>query len=135
VNPFLSKELAVEHVRDLHEAAARGAQGRPEKRSEERDRSASVRVRHFAERDIDGIRQLAALDEKPVPIGAVLVAEQAGELVAALPLDGGDALADPFKPTADIVALLQMRARQLEKANGAGGQALIRIHGLRRRLA
>jgi hypothetical protein len=36
-------------------------------------------------------------------------------LVAALPLDGGAALADPFKPTSDIVALLELRARQLRE--------------------
>jgi hypothetical protein len=138
VNPFLSKELAVEHVRDLREAAGRHVASRPEKRSEERDRSASVRVRLFAERDIDGIRLLAALDEKPVPTGAVLVAEQDGELVAALPLDGSKALADPFKPTADIVSLLRLRARQLDKASDNGGYALSpsgRVHSLRRRLA
>ena len=68
----------------------------------------------------------------------MLVAEQAGELVAALPLDGGNALADPFKPTADIVALLQMRARQLQGSSRSGGYALAhpgRVHSLRRRLA
>jgi hypothetical protein len=76
-----------------------------------------VRIRHFAERDIDAIRRLAALDSKPVPTGGVLVAEKAGELVAALPLDGRPALADPFRPTADVVALLQQRAGQLRELN------------------
>jgi hypothetical protein len=117
VNPFLSREIAGEHIRDLREEAARAVRSRPEKSSRERDRSAGVNVRLFAERDIDGIKQLAALDEKPIPTGGVLVAEQDGELVAALPLDGGQALADPFKPTADIVTLLRVRARQLRQVS------------------
>ena len=37
----------------------------------------------------------------------------ADELRAALPLDGGRALADPFRPSAHIVELLELRARQL----------------------
>lgn len=110
MNPFLSKELASEHIRDLQEAAGRRGRRDDETSS---DSKTHITVRRFAERDIDGVQRLAILDEKPVPTGGVLVAEQAGELVAALPLDGGDALADPFKPTADVVALLKVRAKQL----------------------
>jgi hypothetical protein len=118
VNPFLSRELAGEHIRDLREEASRG--GRADGKSTVKsDRYKAVSVRLFAERDIDAIRRLAALDEKPVPTGGVLVAEEGEELVAALPLDGGPALADPFKPTADIVELLRLRARQLEELTGA----------------
>jgi hypothetical protein len=101
MNPFLSKELAAEHIRDLRDAAPERSQKRESEVSED------VSIRPFADRDIDAIRRLAALDSKPVPVGGVLVAEQAGELVAALPLDGGEALADPFRPTAEVVALLQ----------------------------
>jgi hypothetical protein len=111
VNPFMSNELAGEHIRDLRDQVARGRRVR-------KDRIAPVTVRRFSEGDIDAIQRLAELDEKPVPSGGVLVAEQAGELVAALPLDGGQALADPFKPTADVVELLRVSARQLREANG-----------------
>jgi hypothetical protein len=124
VNPFLSRELAGEHIRDLREQAARASRTSTREPSEDTDRSTAISVRLFAERDIDAIRRLAALDEKPVPIGGVLVAEQDDELVAALPLDGGPALADPFKPTADIVALLQLRARQLREASGSPAASL-----------
>ena len=111
MNPFLSKELATEHIRDLRESAARASRDRDEKQSP----NSNITIRRFAERDIDAIQRLAELDEKPVPTGGVLVAERAGELVAALPLDGGNALADPFKRTADVVALLQARANQLSE--------------------
>jgi hypothetical protein len=102
----------------------------------ERDvRIAPVTVRRFVERDIDAIQRLAELDEKPIPSGGVLVAEQEGELVAALPLDGGQALADPFKPTADVVELLKVSAHQLRHASGGPRHSLLRGRMLQRKIA
>ena len=46
-----------------------------------------------------------------VPAGEVLVAEVAGELVAALSPAG--AIANPFRPTADVVDLLRLRSAAL----------------------
>jgi hypothetical protein len=43
----------------------------------------------------------------------MLVAEVGGELRAALPLDGGPAIADPFRRTVELVAILTERARQI----------------------
>jgi hypothetical protein len=43
----------------------------------------------------------------------MLIAEVAGELRAAVPLYGGRPLADPFHPTAELVALLVERQRQI----------------------
>jgi hypothetical protein len=59
----------------------------------------------------------------------VLVAEVGGELVAALPLDGGDAVADPFRPTAALVEMLTLRAQQLRDGDHQHRR------GLRRRIA
>jgi hypothetical protein len=44
---------------------------------------------------------------------AVLVAEVDGSIEAALALDGGLAIADPFRPSALDLQLLSIRARQL----------------------
>lgn len=64
--------------------------------------------------DAVAILRLAALDSAPAPReGALLVAEIEGELVAALCLLDGAAIADPFLPTAGIVRLLRARAAQL----------------------
>jgi hypothetical protein len=118
VNPFLSNELAGEHIRDLRNEVARSGWSRRRASAvAEGTPRPGLTLRRFAERDIDAIRRLAALDSKPIPAGGVLVAELEGELVAALPLDGGEALADPFKPTADIVQMLRLRARQLERSS------------------
>ena len=43
----------------------------------------------------------------------MLVAEIDDRIVAAVPFDGGRAIADPFRPTADLVELLRARAELL----------------------
>ena len=45
--------------------------------------------------------------------GRHVVAEVDGEIVAAMPLSGGAVFADPFRRTAHLVPLLQLRARQV----------------------
>lgn len=139
MNPFMSRELAGERIRDLRDEAARAGRKRSDKSSGEGDRVEGLTLRRFAERDIDAIRRLAALDQKPVPTGGVLVAELAGDLVAALPLDDGQAaLADPFRPTAEIVELLRVRARQLRESDGTARAAhplWTRAHAPLRKLA
>ena len=52
---------------------------------------------------------LARLDSAPRPSGPMLVAEIDGKILAAVPVDGGRAIADPFAATADLVDLLQAR--------------------------
>jgi hypothetical protein len=73
-----------------------------------------VTIRMAVPGDGAALGRLAQLDSAPArgPV-AMLVAEVGGELRAALPLDGGRAIADPFRPTAELVAILAERARQL----------------------
>jgi hypothetical protein len=110
MNPFFSNELAEQHIRDL-QRSAREAQV-PEQPGE-RGGDERVTVRALRARDVEPLRVLAALDSRHLPTGPVLVAEQDGELVAALSLDGGRAIADPFRRTTEVVALLELRARQI----------------------
>jgi hypothetical protein len=65
-----------------------------------------------AARGADGValQRLAALDSAHVPAGDLLVAESDGALVAALAPESGAAIADPFRPTSDVVRLLELRA-------------------------
>jgi hypothetical protein len=71
-------------------------------------------IRKSQPADETALRRLAELDSCPdVTPGPYLIAEFERTLIAALPLRGGDAIADPFRPTADIVQLLEVRARQL----------------------
>lgn len=69
--------------------------------------------------DAQALARLAALDSATPPAGPTVVAEIGGELVAAQPLVGGAAIADPFRRTAAIVELLGLRARQLRLGSAA----------------
>jgi hypothetical protein len=59
--------------------------------------------------DSDALRRLAELDGRRLPSGPSILAIVGGQLLAALPLEGGDAIADPFRPTAELVELLRIR--------------------------
>jgi hypothetical protein len=73
-------------------------------------------IRAAGPSDRAAVSRLAALDDAPAVPAAALVAEVDGHVVAALPLESGRPIADPFEPTADLVALLRLRARQLGSA-------------------
>ena len=75
--------------------------------------SEDVTIRVAGPADQAAVERLAQLDSRPAPGGYVLVAEVGREVRAALPVSGGEPVADPFRPTAELVALLRMRARQL----------------------
>ena len=68
----------------------------------------TVVIRAARGSDGDRLDQLARLDSQRPLAGEILVAEQSGELVAALGADR--AIADPFRPTADLVTLLRVRS-------------------------
>jgi hypothetical protein len=63
--------------------------------------------------DDDSLDRLAELEGRTTPAGPHVVAEVGGAVVAALPLGRGPTLGDPFRPTAHLVPLLQLRAKQL----------------------
>jgi hypothetical protein len=61
--------------------------------------------------DLAGLDRLAALDSASPPTGDVLVAEVGGELWAALELNSGATIADPFRQSGELVDLLRLHAR------------------------
>lgn len=72
-------------------------------------------IRVLGSDDTAEIRRVAERDSSSVPRFPLLGAEVAGRLVAAVRLDGaqGQAVADPFVPTAAALAMLKLRAGQL----------------------
>jgi hypothetical protein len=83
-----------------------------------------VTMRVAGPSDRPAIERLAALDSQRAPQGDVLVAEVGGELRAAVPMDGGTPVADPFRPTADVVSLLRERAAQVAEPRAERGHGL-----------
>jgi hypothetical protein len=76
----------------------------------------SLTIRYATADDTEALRRLAALDSACPPRGAVLVAEVAGEPWAAISLEDYHTVADPFRPSGELVWLLVQRARDLERA-------------------
>jgi hypothetical protein len=100
-----SQELAerLELARLL--AGARPAQNTAE--------AASLRLSHTS--DDPAIEQLAALEGRTRTRGRHLLAEVGGEIVAALPIAGGEPVADPFRRTAHLLPMMRSRAAQLSE--------------------
>ena len=105
--------------RDVAELATRSAahaafrKRAPQRRLESVFDGVSVRIARAGDLDV---KRLAALDASPVPAGHALVAMRDGRALAAVPVDGGEAVADPFERTAAIIDVLLENARQLREA-------------------
>jgi hypothetical protein len=81
-------------------------------------RPVDVTIRRAFPDDAEAIRRLAALDSATPPRADVLVAEVAGELWALVTIHDDQAIADPFRPTAELVGLLRARAAHIREAQG-----------------
>ena len=75
----------------------------------------AMTIRRVDRTDADAaqLAELAERDTRQVPEGPVLGAEVDGRLVAAISLTTGELIADPFRPTSELQALLRLRASQL----------------------
>ena len=72
--------------------------------------TSSLVLRPATSADTAELERLAALDSARPLGGEVLVAFAGGELRAALSLETGRSVADPFWPSADLVELLEAAA-------------------------
>jgi hypothetical protein len=70
-------------------------------------------IRPADTRDQQRLADLASLDSAQPLHGQALLAEVGGAPVAAVELQTGRSVADPFRPTQSIVDLLHLRAAQL----------------------
>jgi hypothetical protein len=87
----------------------------------------NITIRLATAADALAVRRLAALDSAFPPTGDVLLAENGGELWAALSVDTGHAVADPFRPSRDLVELLGLRASRIRGDAPAPGRVLARV--------
>ena len=116
----LSGALAAERERALREKA-RSAWTRRQR--------GELKLRDATDADTAALIRLARLDSRGrPPAGRLIVAEDRGEVVAAIAVESDATIADPFKPTAAIVAMLEVRARQLRDSAPRGWFGLRRAH-------
>jgi hypothetical protein len=109
----LSGALASERERALREKA---------RSAWKRRQRGELKLRDATDDDSAALMRLARLDSRGrPPAGRLILAEDRGELVAAMAVESGAAIADPFKATASIVAMLEVRARQLRGTTGRRG--------------
>ncbi len=87
----------------------------------------SLTIRRATADDALAVRRLSVLDSAFPPTGDVLLAEMGDELWAALSLETGAAVADPFRPSRDLVDLLRFRAGRLNGESRPNGRVLARV--------
>jgi hypothetical protein len=76
--------------------------------------SGSVVIRAASTSDAAALRRVAERDSRAIPDGQLLLAEVDGETQAAIALATGEVIADPFRPTAELVRMLVLRRSQLQ---------------------
>ncbi|HWE80887.1 MAG TPA: hypothetical protein VG265_04505 [Gaiellaceae bacterium] len=113
------------HERKLElERSSRTVHGRRRPAPEVRLPAEPVLLRLCTVHDDGRLDELAELETRPHPVGRYVVAEIEGIVVAALPLGAGPPLADPFRATAHLVPLLELRRAQLDRDEARGWGAL-----------
>lgn len=76
--------------------------------------AARVCIRDSGRDDLTALQRLAQLDSTRLSAGPHVVAEVGGRMRAAYSLNEQRAIADPFHPTAELVELLRLHARQVD---------------------
>jgi hypothetical protein len=74
----------------------------------------TITIRLSRPTDVDELRRVAERDSRPVPAGEMLIAIVEGEIRAAISLSGGEAIADPFHPTEELVRMLALRRSEVQ---------------------
>jgi hypothetical protein len=98
-------DMTVDHVRE--------ASNRNE-REPMTDHRLTIRLADAA--DSSALARLAALDSAAPPTGDVMLAEVGDELWAAIELESGAAIADPFRPSGELVDMLRLRTKRAKRS-------------------
>ena len=111
MHPELSHEMALDRIAGFHRDARRYRLAR------EASAHAPQPVRTAIELRLSGCREelerLAQLSERPLHEGDWIVADVDGVPVAAVSVDKGTTVYDPFRPTSQAVSLLKLRRKQV----------------------
>jgi len=111
MHPELMRQFALDRAADLQRNAANYRRARGASRRQAQPVRAAIELRLSACRA--ELERLAALSERRLADGDWLVADVDGVPVAAVSLDTGSAVYDPFTATAQALSLLKLRRKQV----------------------
>ena len=110
MQPDSLSRFAGERLKDDHDGI------RPEDDGTATLEPESITIRPVREGDVPAVELLAELEGRPIPPGPLLLAEVEGAIEAAIGLEGGETVANPFSESEAAVSLLHVRAAQLRAA-------------------
>ena len=119
MNPGLTFYLADSLIRDRIAEAERQRRSRAEWTEVRPDPYDAVTVRRARPGDGPALARLSELAGRRLDPGPLLLAEVSGRPLAARSLENGAAISDPFRPTAHLVELLELRSAHLREAGDA----------------
>jgi hypothetical protein len=111
MHPLLVHQVAMARTADLRRNGARYRRQREASFHAPQPVRTAIQLRLSACRE--ELERLAALSERPLHDGDWLVAEIDGVPVAAVSVVDGATVYDPFRPTSQIVSLLELRRKQV----------------------
>ena len=111
MHPEITFQFALERHADFRRQAARYRRARAASLQPPQPVRAAIQLRLSACRD--ELERLAALSERRLGGGDWIVADVNGVPVAAVSLDSGATVYDPFKSTSQAVSLLKLRRKQV----------------------
>jgi hypothetical protein len=111
MHPELSRQMGLARMAMFQRDAVRYRRAREASTHPPQPVRAAIQLRLSACRE--ELERLAALSERPAHDGDWLVADLDGVPVAAVSVEDGTTLYDPFRPTSQAVSLLQLRRKQV----------------------
>lgn len=111
MHPELIRQVAVARMADFQRNAARYRRARAASVQPPQPVRTAIQLRLSACRD--ELERLAALSERQLHESDWIVADVDGVPVAAVAVDDGTTVYDPFRPTSQAVSLLQLRRKQV----------------------
>jgi hypothetical protein len=111
MHPAFHQQIALDRIASLRGEAERHRLARAASARSPKPVRSAIQLRLSACRD--ELERLAQLSEREVRGGDWLIADVDGVPVAAVSLEDGATLYDPFKPTSQLVSLLELRRKQV----------------------
>ena len=111
MHPELIRQVAMARMADFQRDAVRERRARQASTRRTHAVSTAIELRLSACRE--ELERLALLSERPLHGGEWIVADVDGVAVAAVSVDDGTTVYDPFRPTSQALSLLKLRRKQV----------------------